>query len=546
MSRIFAKLNYYFIASLLLILTLKFILYPSLTSHAEVWAEAGINFLPHALYDNYWQNLWATDSGYLPWFQRLIVVLIVKVFGSLSFYASATQMAAIGFIALFSSSINIRAFRQIFPSDFLRFMLGVAIAFIPDYEVQTLINFSYFGITPVVLFLFIDKEKIKNVPFWIISLFLLLVMISKPHYIALTPVLLVLGWIAYTQKRYRSLSFYLLGLVGFIMQIISLKLHPSIWDKSISSTKVIGEIIYVSFSMYKHVFLNDYIFGSLPGFLIYIFALGVIFYAFINEGLQKKNRSSLYFFISCNVIAILAIIMTITSVKEIFPPQMPFFSVPNDRHFIFVNILILLAGAVILQTLIKNRKILFGVVALIISTSSAVGYFYNKEAIAVSKRAAIVKIERNMFDPYNIPQRSYSQWSIYHTLIYKDQYCIPLNPFPFLLTKNCKYLNTYKENTIEKNKKSNISLLPFKNSSRWNIQAVILVNNRNTQFQKLSLVAYDKEGNKVNSAVQLTPDGTYDYIYFLFKSPVKNIASVEFTQNGKPFPVVPAILLLGQ
>lgn len=528
------KVNYYFLIACIFIIFIKCIQLPSQTIHAEIWAEAGTNYLQVAVDKNFWENLQTVDAGYLPILQRLIAVLIVQGFQLIGNYAMSIQMISLFCIALFSSIITLHIFRKLFPSDMLRCIIAVAIAFIPDYELNSFINFAYYGFIPVLLFLFVKQEKMKTNIFCLLSFFLLLVIMTKPHFLSFAPLFVIFGWVAWKKKNFRSVVFYCLAVCGLLLQIISLKLHPSHWGKTASHAKIVGEIIYSNLSIYKHVFLNDYIFGNIPAFLIYIILLSFIFFIFIKKQLQEKNKLPLYFFIACNAIAFFSISMTIATVQAIFPPEMPFFGVPNDRHFVFANIAVFLAGIMVLQSFIKNKKTLVVVVFLVMVNSGAFGYFYDK---LQGKKILITA-----FDQYYTKQTSYSQWGTYSFLVKQPSYCIPINPFPWLLKKNCAYLTSPKEVQTTTKKVQEIHV--EKNS--WHIQSIILVNfPHNNQFHQLSLIGYDTNGNKIAEAKQITPDSSYRYIYFLFPKKQQGIQTIRFFQSGKLFPVIPTVIVLG-
>lgn len=546
MRSVLSKCNYYFIASWLIIFIGTCALYPSMSIRPEIWGEAGSNFLPHALFDNVWQNLLADDAGYLPWFQRLLAVIIVKVFHGVESYAYATQLIATGFIALFCSLINLKTYRNLFPSDLLRFILGVSIAFIPDYEVHGFINFVYFGVLPVLLFLFTKKEKMSGLKFWLLGICITLIMLSKPYFVAFAPILLVMGLSAYKQKQLRSLSLYSIILFGFLLQIISVKLHPGIWGTDSSPLEMIGQIVYSYASIYKHVFIGDYTFTTVPAFLLFFIVQWVLLFRFIGKQLQKQNKIPLYFFLTCNAIALGTIAMTITSAKEVFPPDMPYFGVPNDRHFVFANIAILLAGIIVLQTYIKKNWIIVTVVLLVMVNSSAFAYFYNKDISYVQNRGNVTNLMHNSLELYPSQEESYSQWEIYHQLIYNQSYCIPLNPYPFFASKNCDYLNDPKEILVTKNKVYTVSLPENAQNEQWNIQGFILVDSGHVNvFKEISAFAYDETGKEIASAKSITPNSSYKYVYFLFSKPIGNISSIKFYENKKPVNVAPSIVYFG-
>jgi len=536
--------NYYFILSTVLIIFIKCLQFPSLTLHAEVFAEAGINFFYQAMYHTLWQNIWTTDAGYLPWTQRIIALIIIKGFHVVSLYAILIQMISIISIAIFSSTINFKIFRALFPSDLLRFMISLSIALIPEYELNQFINFAYYGFIPILLLLFVPKENLRLLQYIALFFVFCILILSKPHFLTFLPVLIVFSAISYNKRQYKSLAIYCVAIVGLFLQIISVLLHPNIWHKTSHLTfpliKIVEEIMYCCLAIYKHVFLGDYVFNTIPSFIIFLFFIGIIFYLFIRKQLLEENKTHLYFFIVCNVIAFLSISMTITTVRAVFPPIMPFFGIPNDRHFIFANIAVLLAGITVLQSIIKGKKFFHIIFFLLMLNSSAFGFIYDK-----SQQKRIVF---SSFDPYPFPQMSYSQWSVYSRLTRQDTYCIPINPFPWIISHNCGYLTKIYEFQTTRKKVTGIFLSDIsKQHDLWNIQSIILVNiPYHTTFKKLSIAAYDDKNKKIAEAIQITPDNTYNYEYFAYPGLINGVKKIAFLSNGKTVPVIPTVMLMGK
>jgi hypothetical protein len=55
---------------------------PSLSTHAEVWAETGTNFIQNATEKGILENLLIKDSSYLPIFNRIIAVTVITLYGT--------------------------------------------------------------------------------------------------------------------------------------------------------------------------------------------------------------------------------------------------------------------------------------------------------------------------------------------------------------------------------------------------------------------------------------------------------------------------------
>src|SRR5436190_2047675 len=94
---------YFFFLAWLINIVIKCIQFPSLTVRPEVFAESGTNFFVNANYHPLWSNITATDAGYLPWTQRIIAVVAIKLFHAVSLYPYTTQWTAILFITFFCS-----------------------------------------------------------------------------------------------------------------------------------------------------------------------------------------------------------------------------------------------------------------------------------------------------------------------------------------------------------------------------------------------------------------------------------------------------------
>src|SRR5688500_12416618 len=121
------RVNWYYLASVVLVLGFIYAALPSLSRRAELWYETGSVFLAQAYHDGWWDSVWATAAGYLPWLPRLIAVFTVKVCGCVKWYPAAAQGLAALAAAGLASHVNLRCFRALIPDDRVRFVIGLGL-----------------------------------------------------------------------------------------------------------------------------------------------------------------------------------------------------------------------------------------------------------------------------------------------------------------------------------------------------------------------------------------------------------------------------------
>lgn len=117
-------------------------------------------------------------------------------------------------------------------------------------------------------------------------------------------------------------------------------------------------------------------------------------------------------------------------------------------------------------------------------------------------------------DPYSITKNSFSQWKNYSPLLHGDEYCIPINPFPWSMQYNCKTL--YLEETAKIRKSIDLS-------QYTTISAVVLIKPQISPFgYEPDLVLLNQDNIEIGKGKRLT-DLHNDFIYYKFNT--KNITS---------------------
>lgn len=527
---IFLKTNP-FLFSCLIIALFKFWQLPSLTYNAEVFAESGTNFFINAYEGTIFQNLLILDAGYLPLLQRIVAVFAVKMF-PIALYPFVTQFVAICFIAIMASIINIREFRKICPSDFIRFALGLSIAFISDYELNTLINFSYYGVVLLFLGIFLDKQKMSTTIYSILVAASSLVILSKGHFVIFIPIFLFLAFRSMKMKMKRTALFYYILLAASFIQLVSIYINTSFSQSqnSVNLLYLVGKTIYYFLLTHWHVFFGYVEKGaaSYPAMFFVLILLGMG----LKKAIIKKNYATINFFLVANFIAICSLFLTVAGLSNktapitsnvdavvgavsrdslALPEQKPniFYDkhLANLRSLFFSNLLVFLAGSIVIVGIFPRKSEKFIILAFFFLSSGAF---------------AQIKAE----EPYPVKDLSYSQWGLYSDQLNAKSFCIPINHYPFILKRNCTYLYPHEGSTLFQNKQlgGKIILNSLDSSSYlWKVKAVIVIDEDGKDYKSLSA---SRDGVVVSKAKLLVPS-TYKYKYFIFEKEASGIESLE-------------------
>ena len=564
-KRIHTALFLFFLAFAVNIL-IKYILFPSLTIKPEVFAESGTNFFINGYYNNIWTNIITVDAGYLPWMQRIIAVFATKVIQDISFYPYITQWSAIFFISLFSSIIVLPVFRRLIPFDSVRFLLAIGISMISDYELNSFINFVYFGSIFTFLMIFVNKEEMKTIYVLLLALLTGIIFCSKGVFVVFIPVYFLLFLFYLAKKEYRSVMYYSVSIFFGAIQILTMISHTT--SSQSQSHGLFTLVLYVLKTFYyllltyRHVLIGT--FTTDKGYLLGMIFVVIILFFGIKKIWNKKNNYLLTFILIGNILAFGSLFLTVvlvrsnTSVftsptsrslsaqKSVSLPnsktQNQQFTLQIDKSVFFVkhfanlrnmfvsNVIIFLAAVVIILTLFDKKSHQLLVLGIIIYSSGAFGQFSVEE-------------------PYRQQLQSFSQWQTYVALLKRPNYCIPLNHYPFIISKNCNYLFPLDpEKYIPSSKTVNqINLIKIDSKAKdWKIESVVIVNN-NKQFtdKNTMLYAYDENGEILTKTKQLTPSD-YNYVYFLFDIPRSGVSRLIWKDsNNKTIMVSPNILVFG-
>lgn len=522
--------NIFFAGTVLISFSIKFLLFPSLSLRPEVFAESGTNFFFHAYSSDLWTNITAVDAGYLPWTQRIISLLVVNVFKIVHFYPNITQWIALLSIATLCSLITLPIFRKIISSDVCRFLIAISLSMVSDYELNTFINFIYFGAIFLFLMLFIDKEKISVGKVIILAIIAGIILCSKGAFIIFLPIYGLALIVDILKKQTNSVEFYLISVFFGVLQLAVMTGNMAAMNSqsflSISTYfYFLIKSAYYLVLTYRHVLIGSILSDK------HINLLFILIVVLLYFGLRKifiyKQYLLFRFFVLGNILAFFSLFLTMYLTSNTIRFYMPSISfaisspvaenvstttkggVFGDKHFANLrnmyisNTLVFLVSLAVILNLIEDKKTKVMVLLAILYTSGAFA-------------------QVSVGEPYPSRTQSISQWHDYSNLLKEDSYCIPINPYPFTLTKNCQILAEFTVNNEENAGKIDIkNLLP--ESSHWKVLALMSVTDSK---DNPLLEIFDQQDLPVTTIRALSKSNNI-YQYYVFENGATSLGRIE-------------------
>ncbi|NBV83349.1 hypothetical protein EBR57_04420 [bacterium] len=187
---------------------------------SEMWAEMATNYYAFSESHSWAIKTLSLDSGYYPLPMRAIS-LGVSLFNVPSqtiplVYNLIAVVLTGSIVGLFTLPI----FRHMVQSDWLRWLTSVVILIICDWETRTFINFPYFGIWICGMLITVSLLKKTDAPprwGWVFPI----LMMSKPHYLALMPATIIAAIKTKTKWRWLMISSIALQVIQCVVIAIS-------------------------------------------------------------------------------------------------------------------------------------------------------------------------------------------------------------------------------------------------------------------------------------------------------------------------------------
>jgi len=248
--------NPFFLSAFFLNLLIIEFSFPSLGIRGELFAEVGTNFLYHARYSSFWENILKSDCGYLPLFPRLISLVIHFLFPDYWFPFLVNQLTFVT-VSLAGAMLNFERFHTVFNQRWLTWFFSVLYCFHHDYDQFALVNISY-SFVPLVFFVFV-QELLKPASSidYLGLVILAIAFLSKAAYLAFFPALLASYLLGLKMKQKNLQWLSLAGMAFLIVQVLMLILNnhegPKVEGASLAQS-LVNSVAYSGAILHQTLF----------------------------------------------------------------------------------------------------------------------------------------------------------------------------------------------------------------------------------------------------------------------------------------------------
>lgn len=461
MSRNNKKYNkrLYFLTSIMIFFMIN-VKVPIVSFNSEPYVETLSNFLFFGRNENFLNNLFISDSGYWPLFQRLIGLVIIKLFHfNLKWIIFIMQNTGVIFITLFSSLFVLEKFQKYGIFLFrlcIAIILGGGVTLTSSIEGYYFFNFTYYGIVALIFISLLDLNKLSKKIYIFILIFSFFINISKLYFIILFPItifIFLFFWKKITDRE--KLYLIIISFSNFI-QILYIKFNNS--GNGLLESKInipdINNLLYRITQQFIFLFFpevnNSYniAFLNITFLIIWFLFIGLNIYFFVS----LKNKE-----IVISLILILIIIGTtflnILTTGKMFGWNSEFewmktSNIINMRHSLFINI----SYITLLVLTLYNINILF-------FKNNSNFMFYEKFKNFFYLIMIFVLIIRFSAFDNNVINSDYpvslkkeeviSDWNNYNVFFKESDYIIPFN-HTLALSKGNINIYSVTHNKLEK------------------------------------------------------------------------------------------------
>lgn len=532
--------------TILLIYLLVTIKSPITTIYAEPYAEIVTNFFVNANAKSFAKNIFLMDAGYLPLYQRILSLIIVKIFKfSPKIAVIVMQNIAVIILSFISSMFVLKEYSK-YGNIYFRFIICIilgGLTIVPYTESHTFINFGYFNLIAIILISLLNFEEINRKKYILILFLTVFLCISKSYFIILLPIsvtiLLIIG-LVYRKLTKRQMIYISIIAISTMVQTVYIFKNRFLWIKNdkevVSILDILNNAIHQTVQQVIFLFypfttgVNVWNLNII--FLLILFFLTIMSLYFLYK---YRNKESLI------QISLLALIFgtTLFNVmakiwfEEVFWTK----SVGsiNSRHSFFINISIIFFVIFFIYNFLQDEK-----------------RSYRKEKVYLIF-GAMIFIRFLIFDNNNSIdiKESFSDWRVYSKFYQEKEYIVPLNPNFWYIFKNVK-VHYIGHKTPETEKISNedgvfldSSIQQVKEinfTSPMYISHLFLTRVRVDNNSKLKIIGYDISGNVI---IELNQLNRKERKYVGFRNyKMEKIAKIRiFDENSEEAYVLPEIII---
>ena len=536
---------------------------PVLSFKAEPYAEEFYDFFYYAR-KGITGNIFRMEGGYFPLFHRLIAILIAKLGFNAKWTIFLMSNAAILIISFGSSIFILDKFKK-YGNIFFRFTISILFAvfnIFPYAETHTFIAFAYMNIIMIFYISLIDFNELKKKNYILLVILTVLLCISKLHYITLLPVAMGILILLWKKLKVREKIFLTSIVLSTMIQLVYtyrhtknwvrfdnepayriVGRHTTVWFRPTGKIKIL-EIINIGTHQIIQQFISIFNFGieqsqnildlNIMYLIIFIIIVGILVYISI----KNRNRESVIILSLLSLIFINSYLNVISKVWSGLNLWSTAFGAINTRHALLTRIPMLLILVLIPSILKRN----------IGEKRNNIKILYNILIVFIISRYSPI-INNNVFRYDEV----HSDWKIYSKFYKNKSWTLPIYPFFIMENQKGYYIGKetgkieytyflgekyYLDDLNSKEETSEVVLpKPLK------LEYLYTKRVRNYNFDKIKLIGYDIQGNKVLELLQLN-DKERSYIGFKNDNPNIEISKIQFlNENNRKAYIVPEIVI---
>ena len=472
--------------------------------------------------------------------------------------------AAILIISFGASIFTLYRFKK-YGNIFFRFTVSILVSVFNIFqylETHTFITFSYMNIIIIFYISLIDFNKLKKKNYILLMILTVLLCISKLHYITLLPIAIGILILLWKKLKIRDKMFLILIMLSTMIQLVYTYRHTKNWIRFVNDPeyKLVGrhtwirlrpigrlkilEVMNIGIHQIVQQFINVFNFGieqtqnvlnlNTVYLIIFIIIVGILVYISI----KNRNRESIIILSLLSLIFLNSYLNIISKAWSGLNLWSTAFGSINTRYAVLIRIpmiFILVLFPFILKEYMKKDR-------------SQIKIIYTVLTVFIILRYSPL-INNNIFR-YN---EVHSDWEIYSKFYKNKSWTLPIYPFFIMENQKGYYIGkkidkmeyTYflgeKYYLDDLNSKEEITEVVLPKPLK--LEYLYTKRVRNYNFDKIKLIGYDIQGNKVLELLQLN-DKERSYIGFKNDNPNIEISKIQFiNENNRKAYVVPEIVI---
>ncbi|WP_440708533.1 hypothetical protein [Herbiconiux sp. YIM B11900] len=406
----------------------------------QMWAEMATNYYRSAMNLPWWEQLVATDAGYIPFPQRVLALVGAKLqlpVESIPYYYSGIGILI---TALLVGAICLPVFRVVLRNDVLRFAVALACVFVADWQTRTFINFTYFGL---LLLVFIAAyalvERRAEAPYWMWIMPVL--MLSKPALLTVIPFIVIAAVFSRRRFRIMAASTVLVGLVQLGFLAVAAKNGSSVNQSGAQSSlveKLWAGVLYF-FGWLGRIVLGDS--GSLGS--LGLIVAGVVLFAVLVLLVLRGRHAASALIVGAVGVVFFSMLLNAISFPTDFQANLAYVAAYPERRLIGSTIALFVIVAAVLAVLFDNPRWARLTVSVhgLRGTLSAVSVLVFLIWFGLSGWLGVVARSNQ---PLSVGSANVSQWQAQGPNLASAQgiVCIPLGPLGWVDGRGCRELST--------------------------------------------------------------------------------------------------------